>query len=36
MQFLFGAKEERLRNLAICFFMIAAGCVSAIWVNMGS
>lgn len=36
MQFLFGAKENRLRNVLICIGIACAGYLSAIWVNMGS
>lgn len=36
MQFLFGAKENRLRNFFICLGMTFAAFLSAIWVYMGS
>ena len=36
MQFLFGAKENRLKNILICLAMACAAFFAAVWVNMGS
>jgi hypothetical protein len=36
MQFLFGAREHRLRNFFICLGMACAGFLAAVWVYMGS
>ncbi len=36
MEFLFGSKENRLRNILICVAIIVAAFLSAVWVNMGS
>ncbi len=36
MQFLFGARENRLRNILICLGMSCAAFLSAWWVYMGS
>lgn len=36
MQFLFGARENRFRNILICFGMTCAAFLSALWVYMGS
>jgi hypothetical protein len=36
MQFLFGAKENRVRNILICLGTAGAAFLAAVWVNMGS
>ena len=36
MELLFGAKENRLRNVLIGIAILLAGFLSAVWVNMGS
>gem|GEM_PF-3902735 len=36
MQFLFGAKQHRVRNVLISLSMVVAAYFAAIWVNMGS
>ncbi len=36
MQFLFGAKENRLRNIIICLGMACAAFFAAVWVYTGS
>ena len=36
MQFLFGAKENRLKNILIGLGMACAAFLAAVWVNLGS
>ena len=36
MQFLFGAKENQLKNVLICLGMACAAFLAAVWVFMGS
>lgn len=36
MTFLFGTKENQVRNIFISIAILIAACLSALWVNLGN